>query len=111
MVDSGVPWVATDGNARVLISHFTADLDEVATGVDWSLMRARMWNSTSEDPDRERRQMAELLVHRQAPLTLFHQVGAYNQDYAAHAHRVLGDHPLAQRVVVRRDWYYGYERR
>jgi hypothetical protein len=111
VVDSGLPWVATDGNARVLISRFTADLDEVGTMVDWPLMRAKMWKSTPEDLDRERRRMAELLIHRQAPLTLFHEGGAYSEAYAEQARHALGGHPLAQRVVVRRSWYYGYERR
>jgi hypothetical protein len=111
VVDSGLAWVATDGNARVLISHFTADFDEVATMVDWPLMRATMWNSTSQDPDRERRRMAELLIHQQAPLGLFHEVGTYSEEYAERARLALGSHPLAGRVVVRRDWYYGYERR
>jgi hypothetical protein len=111
VVDSGQPWVATDGNARVLISRFTSELAEVATMVDWPLMRAKMWNSTPDDPDRERRRMAELLVHRQVPLVLFHEVGAYSDAYAEQAQHTLGSHPLASRVVVRRDWYYGYERR
>jgi hypothetical protein len=111
VVDSHLPWVATDGNARVLISRFTSDLGEVATMVDWPLMRTKMWNSTPDDPDRERRRMAELLVHREAPLTVFHEVGVYSEEHAGPARDALGSHPLAQRVVVRRDWYYGYERR
>lgn len=111
VIDSGLPWVATDGNARVQISRFTGDLAEVATMVDWSLMRAKMWSSTPDDPDRERRRMAELLVHRLAPLMLFHEVGAYSEEYAERARHALSGHPLARRVVVRPDWYYGYERR
>lgn len=111
VVDSGLAWVATDGNARVMISKFTGALDEVATMVDWPLMWQTMWNSTPEDPDRERRRMAELLIHRQAPLGLFHEVAVYSDAQAEQTRRTLGDHPLARRVVVRPGWYYGYERR
>jgi hypothetical protein len=111
VVDSGLPWVVTDGNARAAITHFSQDLIEVAQMIDWELMRQKMWSSTAEDPDRERRRAAELLVHGRAPLSLFHEVAAYSDHYADRATVALGDQPLAQRVVVRPDWYYGYERR
>jgi len=111
VVDSGLPWVAADGNARAMITHFSSDLTEVEHMIDWELMRQAMWNSTPEDPDRERRRAAELLLRDRASLSLFHEVAAYSEQYAVRARVALGDHPLAQRVVVRPHWYYGYERR
>jgi ssDNA thymidine ADP-ribosyltransferase, DarT len=111
IVDSGLPWVATDGNARAVITRFSADVGEVGQMIDWELMRQRMWTSTPEDPDRERRRAAEFLVHGHALLSLFHEVAAYSEPYAEQARVALGHHPLAQRVVVRSNWYYGYERR
>lgn len=112
IVDSGMPWVATDGNARAAITRFTSDLGEVGSMVDWPLMRAKMWNSSpSEAPDRERRRAAELLIHRTVTLTVVHEVAAYSESHARRARTTLGDHPLAQRVTVRTNWYYGYERR
>jgi hypothetical protein len=111
VVDSGLPWVVADGNARAMISRFTGDLADVATMVDWQLMRARIWRSAPEDPDRERRRMAELLIHQRAPLALFHEVGTFSEAHAEQAKDALGDCALTERVVVRSDWYYGYERR
>jgi ssDNA thymidine ADP-ribosyltransferase, DarT len=111
IVDSGLPWVATDGNARAAITRFSSGLTELGQMIDWELMRQRMWRSTPEDPDRERRRAAELLVQDLAPLSLVHEVAAYSDHYADRARMALGDHPLAQRVSVRPDWYYGYERR
>lgn len=111
VADSGLAWVATDGNARAKITRFSSCLAEVEEMIDWELMRQKMWNSNLDDPDRERRRAAELLVHRQAPLSLFHEVIAYSECYAALARVALGNQPLAQRVIVRPDWYYGYEQR
>lgn len=47
---------------------------------------------------------AEFLVRRQVPLSVFHQVGAYSDQHADATH-------LADQVVVRPSWHYGYERR
>jgi hypothetical protein len=111
IVESGVAWVATDGNARAVITRFTTDLHEMAAMIDWPLMRAKMWNSTLEDPDRERRRMAELLVHQQMPLALFHEVDVYSEEHATRVRVALGEYPLAERICVRPQWYYGFERR
>jgi hypothetical protein len=62
-------------------------------------MAEQYWNNVPEDPDRQRRRMAEFLVHRAVPLGTVKLV----RD-------VLGGHVLASRVVVRPHWYYGFGR-
>jgi hypothetical protein len=101
VVDSGLLWVATDGNARATITHFSTDLTEIGQMIDWELMRQRMWNSTPDDPDRERRRAAELLVLGQAPLSLFHEVAAYSDHYADQGPGVVVMCPVDGGPVVR----------
>ncbi|GAB1644843.1 hypothetical protein KRMM14A1259_52660 [Krasilnikovia sp. MM14-A1259] len=108
VVAAGSVWVATDGNAANATTRFTTALGELDRMVDWTLMRAGRWNNTEDDPDRQRRRMAEFLVRREVPLQVFHQVAAYIAEYAAQARVALGGHPVAKRLVVRPDWYYGF---
>jgi hypothetical protein len=111
VVDSGVAWVVTDGNAAATITRFSTDVDKMSQLVDWPLMAATVWNNTVDDQDRQRRRMAELLVHRELPLSLLHGLAVSSNEYARKVQETLSDSPLADRVVVRPDWYYGYERR
>jgi ssDNA thymidine ADP-ribosyltransferase, DarT len=111
VVDAALAWVATDGNAATATTEFTADLRRLDAMVDWPLMRAERWNNTAEDPDRQRRRMAEFLVHDRLPTSLIHWIGTSGEDVESHLRMQLGDHPLAGRIIVRPHWYYGYERR
>jgi hypothetical protein len=111
VVDAGLTWVAADGNAATATTHFTGDLDDLDSLVDWPLMLAGMWKDTFEDPDRQRRRMAELLVHREVPLAVIRLVAAYSEEHARRARAGLTGHELANQVVVRPRWYYGYRRR
>lgn len=111
VVDAGLTWVGTNGNAAALVSEFTCDLGELEAMVDWPLMLAERWNNVPEDPDRQRRRMAEFLVHRQVPVTLVHQVATYSNQHAEQVAAVLAGHDLADALVVRPQWYYGYEPR
>lgn len=111
LVDAGLRWVATDGNAATATTRFVATLAELDQVVDWGLMTERYWHNTPGDPDRQRRRMAELLVHRSVPLTALALVAVYSHAEGERARAGLGAHPLAERILVRRDWYYGYERR
>ncbi|MBO3735978.1 type II toxin-antitoxin system toxin DNA ADP-ribosyl transferase DarT [Actinoplanes flavus] len=108
VVDAGLTWVGTDGNAANGATVFTVDLPELDTLVDWPLMSAERWNNTGEDLDRQRRRMAEFLVHRAVPLTVFDQVTAYSPEYAERAREALADLSITKRVSVIPDWYYGY---
>ncbi|QSB14489.1 DUF4433 domain-containing protein [Natronosporangium hydrolyticum] len=105
VVDAGLDWVGTDGNAASATTAFTSTLHELNGMVDWPLMRAQRWSNTQEDPDRQRRRMAEFMVHREVPLIVFHQVAVFDQTCAPLAQRSLGQHPLAASVVVRPAWY------
>jgi hypothetical protein len=111
VIDAGLAWVGTNGNAAALVSEFTCDLDELETMVDWPLMLAERWNNVPEDPDRQRRRMAEFLVHREISATLVHQVATYSDQHARRARDDLAGHALTSAVVVRPAWYYGYEPR
>ena len=71
--------------------------------MDWPIMEERIWRNTSEDGDRMRRRMAELLVHRKFPLAAAQGVVAMSRDTAERAQAHLGD---ALKVHVRHDWYY-----
>jgi hypothetical protein len=70
VVDAGLTWVATDGNAATATTEFTTRLEVMSRMVDWALMEAERWNNTQDDPDRQRRRQAEFLVYRSLPLTL-----------------------------------------
>ena len=111
VVDARLAWVATDGNAATATTEFTDDLGSLEAMVDWPLMVAERWNNTEIDMDRQRRRQAEFLVHQHLPTTLIRWIATYSDQHQAHAQRLLGGHPLDERIIVRPSWYYGYERR
>jgi hypothetical protein len=107
----GVRWLVSDGNAAVAITRFTDAVDRLDSFVDWPLMRESFWAGTPDDPDRQRRRMAELLVHRRLSLQAVVGFATRTPGRADELRRVLaaagrsGDY-----VAVRPDWYYGYTR-
>jgi hypothetical protein len=111
VIDAGLAWVATDGNAATATTEFSSDLERLDEMIDWPLMTAARWNNVPDDPDRQRRRMAEFLVRHKVPFSVFHQVGAYSDQHAKAVRTILAGMPLATQVFVRRSWYYGFERR
>ena len=110
VVAAGSTWVATDGNAATATTEFTSDLDDMARMIDWPLMTAERWNNTPEDLDRQRRRQAELLVYGELPLPVIRWVAVHSDQHASQVDKLLTDHALGQRIIVRPTWYYGYER-
>lgn len=111
VIDAGLTWVATDGNAATATTDFTSALATMDQMVDWPLLEAERWNNTAEDPDRQRRRQAEFLVYREVPLRLIRWVAVDSERHRSQVSKLLVDHALAGRVIVRPRWYYGYERR
>lgn len=103
-------WVATDGNAATATTEFTRDVASLEALVDWPLMSATRWNNTEDDPDRQRRRLAEFLVHRRVPLSLIRWVATYDDSCKAQVRALMKGGPLTERIVTRPSWYYGFER-
>jgi ssDNA thymidine ADP-ribosyltransferase DarT-like protein len=104
--DAGLACVFTDGNAATAFTDFFDDPTDLATVVDWPVMRLGYWANTADDPDRRRRRMAEFLVHEAAPLALITEIGVYDAEVAT----VVADLATAEgrnvTVPIRRSWYF-----
>ena len=111
VVAAGSTWVATDGNAATATTEFTSDVIDMARMVDWPLMKAERWNNTPDDLDRQRRRQAEFLVYGELPLSAIRWVAVHSDERASQVGNHLVDHELGRRIIVRPNWYYGYERR
>lgn len=105
MYEAGLECVFTNGNAAVYITEFDDDRANMATHVDWAIMREKYWANTLEDGDRRRRRMAEFLVHEHVPLRLFSDIGVYDAGMKQALEEALdGDWDIP--VCVRRPWYF-----
>ncbi|MBQ1061587.1 MULTISPECIES: DUF4433 domain-containing protein [Micromonospora] len=108
---AGLRWVASDGNCAAGVTAFTGNVDDLGKLVDWPLMRATYWNNVPEDPDRIRRRMAELLVHREFPVNLITGYVVRTDARKAQLGHVLRSAGIIDAYVdVRQHWYYGYQR-
>jgi hypothetical protein len=104
----GAVWLATDGNAAAAVSQFTRAVGQLATFIDWPLMSERFWASNTADPDRQRRRMAELLVHRRLPLSALVGFATRTQETERRLRTSLAATGRTDDyVAVRPDWYYG----
>lgn len=96
----------TDGHAELAVSDFFDNLAELATKVDWQVMRSRYWYDTPEQPDRKRKRQAEFLVHRFAPWTLIQDIGVKSPAMKTEIEDMLRTSTYRPTVTVKRNWYY-----
>ena len=111
VIEAGLAWAATDGNAANATTEFTSDPATLEGIVDWQLMKAERWSNTQDDPDRQRRRMAEFLIHDRVPTVLLRWLAVYGERQVSQLREQLDDQRLVDRIIVRPHWYYGYERR
>ena len=105
VLQSGLPFVFTDGHAEMSISHFYQDLQDL-NKVDWSIMRATIWRDTNEDGDRKRRRQAEFLVHEFFLFSLFDRIGVATQTMAKKTAALLAELEEKPLIEVQPTWYY-----
>jgi len=98
---SGLRFVYTDGHPLAAL--------KIAERVDLPLMQARYWKDTEDDPDRERRRQAELLVHQRVPWEVIEEIGVMDEAIKTRVEALLAGASgavSAPRVIVRAGWYY-----
>ena len=98
-------FVFTDGHGIMGFTDFYDDLAFLSE-VDWSLMKAKYWSDTDQDPDRKRRRQAEFLSHGGFPWTLIEAIVVMNEARKAQVEGFLQGAAHKPPVIVKRAWYY-----
>lgn len=106
VIDSGLTWCASDGNASAAITRFSRDVKTIGEFVDFRILQERWWQKNSEDLDQPRRRAAEVLVYRQLPLDFVKVVVACEAGTLAQAQEALADVGGARDYHVRQGMYY-----
>lgn len=106
--DQGLAYVFSDGHGIAAFTSWYADLADLDK-VDWKAVKARYWNDTPEDMDRQRRKQAEFLVHRFCPWSLIAGIAVCNAAMKQRVETILQQFPTDMRrpVKARTDWYFG----
>jgi hypothetical protein len=74
VIDAGLTWCVSDGNAASPVVRFRRDLDGIGSFIDFHLMTQFMWSNTPDDLNRQTRRAAELLILGRLPVTLITHV-------------------------------------
>jgi hypothetical protein len=101
-----LPFVYFDGHAYHHLSQPFND-DRGLAEIDWEAVKAKRWQDDPEsDPDRKRRKQAELLVHREVPLTGIIGIAVYQEAVVPEVQTLLDTYNLRIKVKALPDWYY-----
>lgn len=99
-------WCVSDQNAATQRVEFSRDLETLGAFVDFDLLCRRMWRNTLEDPDRQSRRAAEVLVLGRFPLEMVQVVVAKNEETLERARAALGGVGGDRQYHVVRDLFY-----
>jgi len=106
IVRNELNFVFSDGHGIAKWTNWFDDLNNLDK-VDWDTVYERIWKDTIDDPDRQRRKQAELLVHRFCPIDVVTEIGVINQNRKQQVETILRQHNFIQIPVnIHRDWYY-----
>jgi hypothetical protein len=103
--EAGVDWLFTDGHGKNSLSRFFTDGAQL-DHVDWSLRWEKYWQNTEEDPDRQRRKQAELLVRNQVPPECIGSIVVFNQTAKEAVEVILAELGKNIDVYISPDKFY-----
>lgn len=100
-------FVFTDGQALVQYSAWyydLADLDKVS----WDIVYEKFWFDNENHMDRQRRKMAEFLIHKTCGWELITEISVISAAMKQQVEQILLSHPNLHHppVTIQRQWYY-----
>ena len=105
IVNAGIPYCFTDGNATKAISKFYNTLSGLHE-LDWPCIRATYWKNTEDDYDRVRKKMSEFLVKEHVPDELIRGIIVKNPEAEQRVTAMLGESLIGCKIKV--DTKYEY---
>lgn len=111
IVNAGIPYCFTDGNATSAISKFYNNLYGLRE-LDWNCIKATIWKNTEDDYDRVRKKMSEFLVKEHVPARFLRGIIVKNPVAEQKVAAFLGDilPGCYLKVDTKNEFYYrGYD--
>ena len=106
IINAGIPYCFTDGNAANRTSTFYNNLYGLQE-LDWNTIQAKMWANTDDDFDRVRKKMAEFLVMGHIPVNLVRMILVRNTVAKQRVEAMVGNAlPNCQIVVDTNNKFY-----
>jgi len=109
IVNAGIPYCFTDGNATKAISKFYNTLSGLRE-LDWPCIRATIWKNTEDDYDRVRKKMSEFLVKEHVPAALIRRIIVKNSEVEQRVAAMLGNTLPDCKIQVDTNYEYYYRR-
>ncbi len=107
IVNAGISYCFTDGNATKAISKFYNNLYGLRE-LDWNCIQSTIWKNTEEDYDRVRKKMAEFLVKEHIPTNLIREIIVKNPETEQKVAEMLGNSLPDCKIKVDTEFDYYY---
>lgn len=100
-----ISFVFSDRHAYLTAAQFSAELADLDR-IDWPILQARNFRRDNpDDPGSFERYQAEALVHQHMPTDSLIGIVCYNDAVANDVERLLDEHDVQLKIVVKRNWY------
>ena len=104
--EHGVPYLFTDRHAYLQLARFFDDVRHLDV-IDWSMLEARDFAYSPDDPGKMERYQAEVLAHRHVPVACLLGLGCYEQGQKDAVQQLVRDRDVELNAVVRPGWFFG----
>lgn len=106
MAARGVTMLYTDRHAYTMTAAWTADADDVATLIDWDILRRHDFARSDAYPDKMERYQAEALAHRHVPPAALLGIGCASDRVRSAIEQAVQTSGVAVQVFSRPGWYF-----
>lgn len=106
MAARGVTMLYTDRHAYTMTATWTSDASDLATLLDWDILRRHDFARSDSYPDKMERYQAEALAHRHVPPEALLAIGCASDHVCAAIQQAAQTAGAAVQVFSRSGWYF-----
>ena len=106
MAEQDVTMLYTDRHAYTMTAEWTADADDLATLIDWDILRRHDFARSDAYPDKMERYQAEALAHRHVPPAALLGIGCVSDRVRSAIEQTVQMSGAAVQVFSRPGWYF-----
>lgn len=100
-----MPFLFTSGHASATGAEFFTDLSDLDV-IDWDILRAKDFQRDPEDPRKQERYMAEVLVHHALPIGSLRGIACSCEETETCIKTLVDERNLNLPILPRPGWYF-----